>query len=168
MREHSRDRGRLEDIVKYAQNVNVIISGISFEEFTKDIRIYYSVMKNIEVIGEAANMLTRHFREIHAELPWRQIVSMRNVLVHGYAQVSDADLWQTATNDIQPLCEQVQRYLSDTDWEEWQKGEDSYSEIDNAAYKQAVGSARKMKTKNYPVQDIAEITGLKAEEIEKL
>ena len=92
MREHSRDRGRLEDIVKYAQNVNVIISGISFEEFTKDIRIYYSVMKNIEVIGEAANMLTRHFREIHAELPWRQIVSMRNVLVHGYAQVSDADL----------------------------------------------------------------------------
>jgi hypothetical protein len=125
-------------------------------------------MKNIEVIGEAANMLTRHFREIHAELPWRQIVSMRNVLVHGYAQVSDADLWQTATNDIQPLCEQVQRYLSDTDWEEWQKGEDSYSEIDNAAYKQAVGSARKMKTKNYPVQDIAEITGLTAEEIEKL
>jgi hypothetical protein len=93
---------------------------------------------------------------------------MRNVLVHGYAQVSDADLWQTATNDIQPLCEQVQRYLSDTDWEEWQKGEDSYSEIDNAAYKQAVGSARKMKTKNYPVQDIAEITGLTAEEIEEL
>lgn len=35
MREHSRDRGRLEDIVKYAQNVNVIISGISYEDFTK-------------------------------------------------------------------------------------------------------------------------------------
>ena len=168
MREHSRDRGRLEDIVKYAQNVNVIISGISYEEFTKDIRIYYSVMKNIEIIGEAANMLTRHFRETHAELPWRQIVSMRNVLVHGYAQVSDADLWQTATNDIQLLCEQVQRYLSDTDWEEWQKGEDSYSEIDNAAYKQAVDSARKMKAKGYPVQDIAEITGLTIEEIKEL
>ena len=168
MREHSRDRGRLEDIVKYAQNVNVIISGISYEEFTKDIRIYYSVMKNIEVIGEAANMLTRHFRETHAELPWRQIVNMRNVLVHGYAQVSDADLWQTATNDIQPLCEQVQRYLSNTDWEEWQKDEDPYSEVDNAAYKQAVDSARKMKIKGYAVQDIAEITGLTAEEIKAL
>ena len=168
MREHSRDRGRLEDIVKYAQNVNVIISGISYEEFTKDIRIYYSVMKNIEVIGEAANMLTRHFRETHAELPWRQIVSMRNVLVHGYAQVSDADLWQTATNDIQPLCEQVQRYLSDTNWEEWQNGEDSYSEMDNAAYKQAVASARKMKAKGYAVEDIVEITGLTADEIKAL
>ncbi len=61
----------MEDILKYAQNVEIIVKGISFEEFTKDIRIYYSVMKNIEVIGEAANMLTRHFRETHAELPWR-------------------------------------------------------------------------------------------------
>ena len=87
MREHSRDRGRLEDILKYAQNVNLIVSGITYEEFKNDIRIYYSVMKNIEVIGEAANMLTRHFRETHPELPWRLIVSMRNVLVHGYAQI---------------------------------------------------------------------------------
>ena len=112
MREHSRDRGRLEDILKYAQNVEFIMDGISFDEFAKDIRIYYSVMKNIEVIGEAANMLTRHFREIHTELPWRLIVSMRNVLVHGYAQISDIDLWQTATNDIRPLSEQVKKGLN--------------------------------------------------------
>ena len=168
MREHRKDKGRLEDILKFAHNVSVIISGISYEMFTKDIRIYYSVMKNVEVIGEAANMLTRHFRETHAELPWRQIVSMRNVLVHGYAQVSDADLWQTATNDIQPLCEQVQRYLSETDWEEWQKGEDPFTEMDNVVFKQAADSARKMKAKGYAVQDITEITGLTAEEIETL
>ena len=168
MREHSRDRGRLEDILKFAQNVNLIISGISYDEFKKDIRIYYSVMKNVEVIGEAANMLTRHFRETHAELPWRQIVSMSNVLVHGYAQVSDADLWQTATNDIQPLCDQVQRYISETDWEEWQKAEDPYTETDNAAFKQAVDSARKMKSKGYASLDISEITGLTVEEIEAL
>ena len=43
MREHSRDRGRLEDILKYAQNVEQIINGISFGQFVADIRIYYSV-----------------------------------------------------------------------------------------------------------------------------
>ena len=165
MREHSRDRGRLEDILKYAQNVEQIVNGITYEQFVADIRIYYSVMKNI---GEAANMLTRHFRETHTELPWRLIVSMRNVLVHGYAQVSDADLWQTATNDIKPLREQVQRYLSDIDWEHWAQGENPYTEIDNAAYKQAVESARRMKAKGYSVADIAEITGLTSEEIERL
>ena len=168
MREHSRDRGRLEDILKYAQNVEQIISGVSYEQFVADIRIYYSVMKNVEVIGEAANMLTRHFREEHCELPWRLIISMRNVLVHGYAQVSDADLWQTATNDIKPLREQVQRYLDEIDWQQWALGEDSYTEIDNAGYKQAVESAQRMKTKGYPVADIVEITSLTAEEIERL
>ena len=168
MREHSRDRGRLEDMLKYAQNVEQIVSGITYEQFVADIRIYYSVMKNIEVIGEAANMLTRHFRETHTELPWRLIVSMRNVLVHGYAQVSDADLWQTATSDIQPLREQVQCYLADVDWVQWAQGEDPYTEIDNAPYKQAVESARRMKAKGFAVVDIAEITGLTAEEIEGL
>ncbi len=168
MREHSRDRGRLEDILKYAQNVEQIVSGITYEQFVADIRIYYSVMKNVEVIGEADNMLTRHFRETHTELPWRLIVSMRNVLVHGYAQVSDADLWQTATNDIQPLREQVLRYLADVEWEQWESGKNPYTEIDNAAYKQAVESARRMKAKGYAVEDIAEITGLSAEEIERL
>jgi len=168
MREHSRDRGRLEDILKYAQNVEQIISGVSYEQFVADIRIYYSVMKNVEVIGEAANMLTRHFREEHCELPWRLIISMRNVLVHGYAQVSDADLWQTATNDIKPLREQVQRYLDEIDWQQWALGEDPYTEIDNAGYKQAVESAQRMKTKGYPVADIVEITSLTAEEIERL
>ena len=168
MREHSKDRGRLEDILKYAQNVELIVEGISFDDFTKDIRIYYSVMKNVEVIGEAANMLTRHFRETYPELPWRQIVSMRNVLVHGYAQVSDADLWQTATNDIQPLRERVQQYLSEINWEEWQNSEDPYTEIDNAIYKQAIDSARKMKMKGYRVEDIIEITGLTVEEINRL
>ena len=168
MREHSRDYGRLEDILKYALNVETIVSGISYDEFVKDIRIYYSVMKNVEVIGEAANMLTRHFRETYTELPWRQIVSMRNVLVHGYAQISDTDLWQTATNDIKPLREQVQRYLVEIDWRKWNQGEDPYTEMDNAAYKQAVNSARKMKVKGYAIEDIIDITGLSIEEIEAL
>lgn len=168
MREHSRDYGRLEDILKYALNVETIVSGISYDDFVKDIRIYYSVMKNVEVIGEAANMLTRHFRETYTELPWRQIVSMRNVLVHGYAQISDTDLWQTATNDIKPLREQVQQYLAEIDWRQWSQGEDPYTEMDNAAYKQAVNTARKMKVKGYAFEDITEITGLSTEEIEVL
>lgn len=68
MREHRRDKGRLEDIRLYANNVKTIIDGVTFDEFVSDIRICYSVMKNIEVIGEAANMLTRDFRVVYDEL----------------------------------------------------------------------------------------------------
>ena len=61
MREHSRDKGRLEDIVFYANNVKKILGGVTYDDVVNDIRIYYSVMKNIEIIGEAANMLSRDF-----------------------------------------------------------------------------------------------------------
>ena len=155
-------------MLKYALNVELIVEDITFEKFVSDIRIYYSVMKNIEIIGEAANMLTRHFKEVHSELPWRQIVSMRNVLVHGYAQVTDIDLWQTATSDIHPLRIQIQSYLNDIDWEKWQEEDNPYTEIDSTLYKKAIETARKMKRKNYPIEEIAEITGLSVEELNKL
>lgn len=168
MREHSRDRGRLEDILRYGRNVERFVKGISFDEFVHDIRTYYATMKNIEVIGEAANMLTRHFRETYADVPWRQIVSMRNVLVHGYSQVSDADLWETAIHDIGPLCDKVERYLSEIDWVRWQQDEDPYTEMDNVAYKQAVESARRMIAKGFSDEDISDITGLSLKEISNL
>lgn len=168
MREHSRDRGRLEEILKHGQNVAHFVEGITFDDFVKDLRIYYATMKNIEVIGEAANMLTRHFREVHAELPWRQIIGMRNVLVHGYAQVSGEDLWQTASNDILPLCEKVKHYLAIIDWDAWSQTSDPYSEMDNAAYKQAVETASRMLIKDYTISEISELTGLTVEEVTAL
>lgn len=168
MREHKRDKGRLEDIRQFALNVEKIMEGITYDEFVSDIRIYYSVMKNIEVIGEAANMLTRDFKEQYQELPWKQIVRMRNVLVHGYAQVSDADLWDTASKDIKPLREQVEKYLKELDWNSWEQGETVFVEMDNALYNNAVNTARKMKSKGFSVGDISEISGLSTEEILKL
>ncbi len=168
MREHKRDKGRLEDIRQYALNVEKIIEGITFDEFVGDIRVYYSVMKNVEVIGEAANMLTRDFKEKHAELPWRLIVKMRNVLVHGYAQVSNTDLWQTASNDITPLRQQVDRYLSEIDWDEWESEATEFVEMENTQYSNALQTARKMKSKGFAVDDIAEITGLSLMEINRL
>lgn len=158
----------MEDIRQYALNVESIIDGITFDEFVHDIRIYYSVMKNVEVIGEAANMLTRDFKEKHAELSWRLIVKMRNVLVHGYAQVSNTDLWQTASNDITPLRQQVDRYLSEIDWDEWESEATEFVEMENAQYSNAIQTARKMKSKGFAVDDIAEITGLSLMEINGL
>ena len=168
MREHRRDKGRLEDIRQFALNVENIIEGVTFDEFANDIRIYYSVMKNVEVIGEASNMLSRDFKEQHQELPWRQIVKMRNVLVHGYAQVQDSDLWDTACNDIKPLREQVEKYLAELDWYAWEQAESVFVEMDNTLYNNAVQTARKMKSKGFSMDDIADITGLTIEEINKL
>ena len=114
MREHSRDRGRLEDILKYAQNVEQIVNGISYKQFVADIRIYYSVMKNVEVIGEAANMLTFDFREEHPDTPWKEITGIRNFLVHDYHHVEEDIVWKAIKEDLPPLREHVVGYLNET------------------------------------------------------
>ena len=69
MRELVRDKGRLEDIVEYPSNVLKIIDGIEFEEFSSNILVYFATMKNVEIVGEAAYMLTKEFKASHPEIP---------------------------------------------------------------------------------------------------
>ena len=111
MREPSRDKGRLEDMVCYAENVIAFMEGITFEEFISNKLLYFAVLKNVEIIGEAAYMLSLTFKNTHPELPWNEIIAMRHVLVHGYSNISDRNLWFTATEDILPLKKQVEEYL---------------------------------------------------------
>ena len=87
MRKRDRDKGRLEDIVKYSDHVTEIIQGIDIETSESDIRIFYSVMKNIEVVGEAAFMLTKAFKAAHTDTPWKMVEGMRHILVHDYSNV---------------------------------------------------------------------------------
>lgn len=169
MKERRRDKGRLEDIITCINNVQQYINGVTFDNFVSDSMRYYAVMKNVEIIGEAANMLTRNFRKTHDELPWRMIVGMRNVLTHGYANVSDIKLWKTATEDLVPMYEIISRYITEINWNEWEQGEDEYSEMDSDAYKQAIETAQRLKAmEKLSSQQIAEATGLSVKDVEEL
>ncbi|MBQ9666838.1 MAG: DUF86 domain-containing protein [Bacteroidaceae bacterium] len=168
MRERARDKGRLEDIIEYSTNVTNLIEGYSLEALIADKRTYYSVMKNIEVVGEAAYMLTKAFKKSHPEIPWKVVQGMRHVLVHDYATIDDKELYNTAVNDMQPLRQQVEHYLAETDWDEWQSMADDFEDTVDDVRKTNIENARKMKSKGYTTQDIAEITGLTADEIATL
>lgn len=119
MREKAKDKGRIEDIIEFSKNVIKITDGVSFDVFSEDILIYYATMKNIEIVGEAAYMLTKEFKALHTDIPWPQIEGMRHVLVHGYSQVVPRILWGTAIESIPMLLGQAEKCLMETDWEEW-------------------------------------------------
>jgi uncharacterized protein with HEPN domain len=71
-----------------------------------------AVIRWIEIIGEAARGVTTELREAHPEVPWRRMVAMRNVLVHGYFDI-DVDLvWSVAQNDLPRLEAQIRAILS--------------------------------------------------------
>lgn len=120
MREKLRDKGRIEDIIKYSENIRKMIDGVSYETFQNDILIYYAVMKNVEIVGEAAYMLSAEFKESHPQTPWKIVQGMRHYLVHGYANIDVHELYSTAVNDIPILRQQAEKYLADTNWEEWE------------------------------------------------
>ena len=110
MRERARDKGRLLDIIEYADNVTMLIEGYDLQKLVADKRTYYSVVKNVEVVGEAAYMLTKAFKREHPEIPWKTVQGMRHVLVHGYYKIRPDQLWETIITDIpeiKPIIEQL-------------------------------------------------------------
>ena len=113
-------------------------------------------------------MLTKAFKAAHPKTPWKMIESMRHILVHDYAHVIMETLYDTATNDIPELRKQVETYLSETDWAEWEKGEDLFVDAQDIVYKSVVGMARNMRTKGMSLEEIADITGLSEWEIREL
>ena len=164
MRERARDKGRLEDIVEYSKNVSMLIEGYSFEDLITDKRTYYAVMKNIEIVGEAAYMLTKAFKASHTETPWKIVQGMRHVLVHDYANIVSETLYDTAINSIPSLLQQVEKYLAETDWDKWEASDDDFSASSDTENKDSImGMAQKMKAKGYPIEDIVDITGLPLE-----
>ena len=113
MREQSRNIERLRHIVDSIAHIEDFLRGKSLEQMKDDVMCYHAVVYNIMIIGEAANMLTNDFRDHHHEIPWRQIIDMRNVLVHGYYTTSPLFVWETYTNDLPLLKQQIEKFISE-------------------------------------------------------
>ena len=119
MKERLKDKMRLEHILEAIDRLQNHASSLSREELESDVLRYYGIVKNIEIIGEAARMLSEDFKSAHPEVPWLSIANMRNFLVHEYFQVDSDTVWAVIHSDIVELKVNIVRYLSDVNWEEW-------------------------------------------------
>ena len=113
MRERIKDIVRLRHIDECIDHVMDYLREVSFDEMQHDVMRYHAVVYNIMVIGEAANMLTRDFCKAHPQTPWRDIVDMRNVLIHGYHVASPLFVWETYTKDLPILKAQIKGYIAE-------------------------------------------------------
>ena len=113
MRERVRDKGRLEHILQAIDKVFEFSSGVKREDFQKDSILYFAIVKNIEIIGEASYMLSLEFKNSHPDTDWQVIIAMRHFLVHGYYQVDPEEVWNVIEQDLQPLKDQIQEYIKE-------------------------------------------------------
>ena len=73
------------------------------EAFAEDLMAQDAVIRNLEVIGEAAKRVPESFRKRHPDVPWRSLAALRDVLIHQYEGVSIAALWDVIQNHLPPL-----------------------------------------------------------------
>lgn len=114
MRSELRDPARLEHIIKAIDNINDFMEGHTIEDLKNESLLYFGVVKNMEIIGEAAYKLTLQFKDRHPDTPWKIIIGMRHVLVHGYYQISPTDIWDVYVNELAILKKQISDYISES------------------------------------------------------
>ncbi|OGE19560.1 hypothetical protein A3A14_02940 [Candidatus Daviesbacteria bacterium RIFCSPLOWO2_01_FULL_43_38] len=101
----------LEDILTSITRIADYIQNLSFDEFQNNQLTIDAVVRNLEIVGEAAKNIPEDFTEKHSSLPWREMVTMRNKVIHEYSGVDLDILWKTVREDLPALKGQVQELL---------------------------------------------------------
>ena len=98
-----RDEAWLLDMLLAARDAVDFARGRSRDELDSDRQLVLSLVKSIEIIGEAAARISQETREAHPEIPWPKIIAMRNHLVHAYFEINLNRVWEVVQNDIPDL-----------------------------------------------------------------
>jgi uncharacterized protein with HEPN domain len=107
MRPEERDAAYLWDMLDAARTVEQLTAGLNFVAYEEDRRTQLAIERALEIIGEAAGRISDSLRKAHPEIPWRQIIGQRNVLIHEYGEIRQDRLWKVAKENIPQLIEML-------------------------------------------------------------
>jgi len=97
----------LQHIRDSIRKIERYLKGVSYEFFAKNDMVLSAVIRELEVIGEAANNINENFRIRHPEIPWDKMIGMRNRLIHEYFGVNKKIVWETCKTDLKDLKKAV-------------------------------------------------------------
>jgi uncharacterized protein with HEPN domain len=106
------DQVRLRHMLDAAREAVEFARGRNRTELDTNRMLSLSLVRLLEVIGEAAYGISPSFRESHADIAWKQMSGMRNRLIHGYYDVNLDIVWKTVTEDLPVLIKQLENVLA--------------------------------------------------------
>ncbi|UVC11353.1 DUF86 domain-containing protein [Rhizobium sp. TH2] len=107
------DRIRLRHMRESAVVATHFLKGRSRGDLEADLQFQFALVRAIEIVGEAASKISEDTRRANPEIEWQLIISMRNRLIHAYFDVSTDILWNTATEALPPLIQQLNALLEE-------------------------------------------------------
>ncbi len=99
----------LEDIKDSIERIKKYTQRLTFDDFNKDQKTIDAVVRNLEIIGEAARNFPKEVKLKHRQIPWKEITGTRDKVIHGYFVVDTGILWKTIQEDIPRLKEQLKQ-----------------------------------------------------------
>jgi len=105
------DLVRLRHMLDAAKEAASFAHDRSREDLNEDRMLTLSLLKSIEMIGEAASKITDESRKVHPEIPWKDIVAMRNRLIHVYFEIDLDRVWDTITDDLPTLIAALEKII---------------------------------------------------------
>ncbi len=111
MQPEQRDAGYLWDMLDAARTVEQLSSNQDFTQYSNDRRTQLAVERSLEIIGEAASKVSTPFRNAHPEIPWRQIIGQRNVLIHEYGEIKQERIFKTVRENVPQLIELLKQFV---------------------------------------------------------
>ena len=107
----TRDDTYLVDILESAKIAIDYVIGLDWDEFYEDIQVQDAVIRRIEIVGEAARRVSQETRDKYPSIPWREMTSMRNLVIHEYDVVDIKQVWDTVQNKLSPLIEELSKIV---------------------------------------------------------
>ena len=96
------------DMVDAASRIQTYTNGLNFDEFLEDQKTIDAVVRNFEILGEAATRVDPDFQESNHHVPWKQLKGYRNRLIHEYFGVDYEIVWDIIENELADLIAQLQ------------------------------------------------------------
>ena len=99
-----------QDLLDFCSRILAYSGGMSREEFEANQLNYDATVRNVELLGEAAKGLPEQIRAQMPDIPWREIIGVRNVLAHGYFGVNNKVLWDIVSQEVPYLSQRLEVY----------------------------------------------------------
>jgi uncharacterized protein with HEPN domain len=106
------DETRLRHMLDHAVEAVEMCSSRIREDLDTDRMLNLSVVRLLEIVGEAASRVSESFRELHPEIEWRGIINLRHRIVHGYDAVDLDIAWRIIRDDLPPLIQQLEHIIA--------------------------------------------------------
>jgi uncharacterized protein with HEPN domain len=102
----------LEDMIDAGEKIRRYAKGLSFQDFSSDEKTVDAVVRNLEILGEAAKQVPEFVRLANPQVDWNRIAGLRDILIHQYFGIDVAIVWDIVQNKLPTLQLQINQILS--------------------------------------------------------